>query len=93
MVSTKFHRHHKASFWFIITTFSGSCVYVFQKSGKCEVLNPLESLGKEKSLCFQEISEGQSCKSAKTFSRLEDSELELSLPEINQDNICTSIAG
>ncbi|XP_023800072.1 transcription factor TFIIIB component B'' homolog [Cyanistes caeruleus] len=63
------------------------------KAGKCEVLNALESLGKEKSLCSQEVSESPSFKSPKTFSRSEDGEPEFCLPEISQDNISTAIAG
>lgn len=93
MISTKLHRHHKVSFWFIIATCSGSCVYIFQKAGKCEVLNPLESLGKEKSLCSQEVSERPGSKSPKTFSRSEDGEVQFCLPEINQDDISTTNAG
>lgn len=62
------------------------------KAGKCEVLNPLESLGKEKSLCSQEVSEMPSSKSPKTFSRSEDGEMQFSLPEINQDDISTTNA-
>ncbi|XP_030824175.1 transcription factor TFIIIB component B'' homolog isoform X2 [Camarhynchus parvulus] len=63
------------------------------KAGKCEALNALESLGKEKSVCSQEISERPSCKSPKTFSRSEDSGLEFCLSEISQDDISTTIAG
>ncbi|XP_032940683.1 transcription factor TFIIIB component B'' homolog isoform X2 [Catharus ustulatus] len=63
------------------------------KAGKCEVLNPLESLGKEKSLCSQEVPERPSCKSPKTFSRSEDGELEFCHLEISQDDISTTIAG
>ncbi|KAM4753912.1 transcription factor TFIIIB component B'' homolog isoform 2-T2 [Cyanocitta cristata] len=62
------------------------------KAGKCEVLNPLESLGEEKSLCSQEVSERPSSKSPKTFSRSEDGEMQFSLPEINQDDISTTNA-
>ncbi|XP_039422673.1 transcription factor TFIIIB component B'' homolog isoform X2 [Corvus cornix cornix] len=62
------------------------------KAGKCEVLNPLESLGKEKSFCSQEVSERPSSKSPKTFSRSEDGEMQFSLPEINQDDISTTNA-
>ncbi|RLV99986.1 hypothetical protein DV515_00009251 [Chloebia gouldiae] len=62
------------------------------KAGKCEVLNALESLGKEKSLCSQEVSERPCCKSPKTFSRPEDGELEFCLPEISQDDISATIA-
>ncbi|XP_053824916.1 transcription factor TFIIIB component B'' homolog isoform X1 [Vidua chalybeata] len=61
--------------------------------GICEVLNALESLGKEKSLCSQEVSERPNCKSPKTFSRSEDGELEFCLPEISQDDISTTVAG
>ncbi|XP_064259306.1 transcription factor TFIIIB component B'' homolog isoform X1 [Passer domesticus] len=63
------------------------------KAGKCEVLNALESLGKEKSLSSQEISGRPSCKSPKTFPRSEDGELEFCLSEISQDDISTTIAG
>ncbi|XP_015509120.1 transcription factor TFIIIB component B'' homolog isoform X3 [Parus major] len=63
------------------------------KAGKCEVLNAPESLGKEKSLCSQVVSESPSCKSPKTFSRSEDDEPEFCLPEISQDDISTAIAG
>uniref|UniRef100_A0A8C3R090 B double prime 1, subunit of RNA polymerase III transcription initiation factor IIIB n=1 Tax=Cyanoderma ruficeps TaxID=181631 RepID=A0A8C3R090_9PASS len=63
------------------------------KAGKCEVLNAPESLGKEKSLCSQEVSERPSCKSPKTFSRSEDGELEFYPPEISQDDISTTVAG
>ncbi|XP_068032094.1 transcription factor TFIIIB component B'' homolog [Anomalospiza imberbis] len=62
------------------------------KAGKCEVLNALESLGKEKSLCSQ-VSERPSCKSPETFSRSEDGKLEFCLPEISQDDISTTVAG
>ncbi|XP_066037613.1 transcription factor TFIIIB component B'' homolog isoform X2 [Chamaea fasciata] len=62
-------------------------------AGKYEVLNALESLVKEKSLCSQEVSETRSCKSQKTFSRSEDGELEFCLPEISQDDISTTVAG
>ncbi|XP_041342308.1 transcription factor TFIIIB component B'' homolog isoform X2 [Pyrgilauda ruficollis] len=63
------------------------------KAGKCEVLNALESLGKEKSLSSQEVSETPSCKSPKTFPRSEDGEVEFCLSEISQDDISTTIAG
>ncbi|XP_037979389.1 transcription factor TFIIIB component B'' homolog isoform X2 [Motacilla alba alba] len=63
------------------------------KAGKCQVLNTLESLGKEKSLCSQEVSERPSSKSPKTFSTSEDGELEFCLSEISQDDISTTIAG
>ncbi|XP_027738421.1 transcription factor TFIIIB component B'' homolog [Empidonax traillii] len=63
------------------------------KTGKYEVLNPLESLGKEMSLHSQEVSERPSCKSPKPSSRSEDGELELCLPDINQDDISTTDAG
>ncbi|XP_050184862.1 transcription factor TFIIIB component B'' homolog [Myiozetetes cayanensis] len=63
------------------------------KTGKYEVLNPLESLGKEMSLHSQEVSERPSCKSPKTSSRSEDGELELCLPDINQDDISATDAG
>lgn len=76
-----------------MTAFSGSCVYFFQKAGKCEVLNALESLGKEKSLCSQEVSEMPSCKSPKAFSRSEDGELEFCLPDISQDDVSNTVIG
>ncbi|XP_066195828.1 transcription factor TFIIIB component B'' homolog [Sylvia atricapilla] len=63
------------------------------KAGKCEVLNALESLGKEKSLCSQEVSERPSCKSPKTFSRSENCELEFCLPENSQGVISTTVVG
>ncbi|XP_074994080.1 transcription factor TFIIIB component B'' homolog isoform X11 [Calonectris borealis] len=63
------------------------------KAGKYEVLQPLESLGKEKSLGSQEVSESPSYKSSKTLSRSEDGELKFCLPEINQDDISTTNAG
>ncbi|KAM6301915.1 transcription factor TFIIIB component B'' homolog isoform 2-T2 [Podargus strigoides] len=63
------------------------------KAGKCEVPQPLESLGKEKSLGSQEVSERPSCKSPKIFSRSEDGELKFCLPEINQDDTSTSNIG
>ncbi|KAM4879502.1 LOW QUALITY PROTEIN: transcription factor TFIIIB component B'' homolog [Sylvia borin] len=63
------------------------------RAGKREVLNALESLGKEKSLCSQKVSERPSCKSPKTFSRSEDCELEFCLPEISQDVISTTVVG
>ncbi|XP_039945858.1 transcription factor TFIIIB component B'' homolog isoform X2 [Hirundo rustica] len=63
------------------------------KAGKCEVLNALKSLGEEKSLCSQEVSERPSCKSPKTYSRSEDGELEFCLPEISPDDISTTVAG
>ncbi|XP_032531684.1 transcription factor TFIIIB component B'' homolog isoform X3 [Chiroxiphia lanceolata] len=63
------------------------------KTGKYEVLKPLEQVGKEISLHLQEVSERPSCKSPKTSSRSEDGELELCLPDINQDDILTTNAG
>ncbi|KAM6187079.1 transcription factor TFIIIB component B'' homolog isoform 2-T2 [Sarcoramphus papa] len=63
------------------------------KTGKYEVLQPLESLGKQKSLGSQEVSERPSCKSPKTFSRSEDGELKFCLPEINRDDTSTTKAG
>ncbi|XP_051499130.1 transcription factor TFIIIB component B'' homolog isoform X2 [Apus apus] len=62
------------------------------KTGKYEVLQPLESSGKAESLCAQ-VSERPSCESPKMFSRSEDAELELCLPEINQDDTSTATAG
>ncbi|KAL9822482.1 transcription factor TFIIIB component B'' homolog isoform 3-T3 [Geothlypis trichas] len=63
------------------------------KAGKCEALNALESLGKQKSVCSQEVSEKPSCKSPKSFSKSEDSGLEVCLSKISQDDISTTIAG
>ncbi|XP_062368787.1 transcription factor TFIIIB component B'' homolog [Cinclus cinclus] len=63
------------------------------KAGKCEVLNTLESLGKEKSVCSQEVPERPSSKSPKRFSRSEDGELEFCLPENSQNDTSTTIAG
>ncbi|XP_056370760.1 transcription factor TFIIIB component B'' homolog [Oenanthe melanoleuca] len=63
------------------------------KAGKCEVLNTLESLEKEKSLSSQQVPERPSCKSPKTFSRSEDGELEFCHLEISRDDISTTIAG
>lgn len=93
VISTELHGHCNVSFWFSIMTFSGSCVYIFQKAGKYDVLQPLKSLEKEKSLGSQEVSERPGCKSPKTFSRSEDGELKFWLPEINQDNTSTTNAG
>lgn len=92
VISTKLHGHHNVSFWFSIMTFSGSGVYIFQKAGKYEVLQPLESLGKRKSFGSQEVFERRSCKSPKTLSRSEDGELKFCLPEINQDDTSTTNA-
>ncbi|XP_009074691.1 PREDICTED: transcription factor TFIIIB component B'' homolog, partial [Acanthisitta chloris] len=64
-----------------------------EKTGKYEVLKPLESLGREKSLQFQEVSERPSCTSPKTLSRSEDDEVQFCLPEIDQDDISTTKAG
>ncbi|XP_049650981.1 transcription factor TFIIIB component B'' homolog isoform X9 [Accipiter gentilis] len=63
------------------------------KAGKYDVLQPLKSLEKEKSLGSQEVSERPGCKSPKTFSRSEDGELKFCLPEINQDDTSTTNAG
>ncbi|XP_074935300.1 transcription factor TFIIIB component B'' homolog isoform X1 [Phalacrocorax aristotelis] len=63
------------------------------KVGKYEVLQPLESLGKEKLFGFQEVSERPSSKSPKTLSRSEDGELKFCPPEINQDATSTTNAG
>ncbi|XP_075303413.1 transcription factor TFIIIB component B'' homolog isoform X4 [Opisthocomus hoazin] len=63
------------------------------KAGKCEVLQSLESLGKEKSFDSREVSERPSCKSPKTLSRSEDGELKFCLPEINQDDTSTTNVG
>ncbi|XP_009992740.1 PREDICTED: transcription factor TFIIIB component B'' homolog [Chaetura pelagica] len=62
------------------------------KTGKYEALQPLESSGKAESLCAQ-VSERPSCESPETFSRSEDGELELYLPEINQDDTSATTAG
>ncbi|KAM6109364.1 transcription factor TFIIIB component B'' homolog isoform 2-T2 [Phoenicopterus ruber ruber] len=63
------------------------------KAGKYEVLQPLESLGKEESFGAQEVSKRPICKSPKTFSRSEDGELKFCQPEINQDDTSTTNAG
>ncbi|KAM9262983.1 transcription factor TFIIIB component B'' homolog isoform 3-T3 [Morus bassanus] len=63
------------------------------KAGKYEVLQPLESLGKEKLFRSQEVSERPSSKSPKTISRSEDGELKFCPPEINQDDTSTTNAG
>ncbi|KAM6289373.1 transcription factor TFIIIB component B'' homolog [Aegotheles albertisi] len=63
------------------------------KAGKHEVLELLESLGKEESLGAQDISEKPSWKSPKAFSRSEDGELESCLPEIKQVDTSTTNAG
>ncbi|XP_075582074.1 transcription factor TFIIIB component B'' homolog isoform X2 [Pelecanus crispus] len=63
------------------------------KVGKDQVLQPLESLGKEKSFGSQEVSERPSCKSPQTLSRSEDGELKFCLPEINQDDASMTNAG
>uniref|UniRef100_A0A8D2P628 Transcription factor TFIIIB component B'' Myb domain-containing protein n=1 Tax=Zosterops lateralis melanops TaxID=1220523 RepID=A0A8D2P628_ZOSLA len=63
------------------------------KAGKCEALNALASLGKEKPLQSQEVSERPSCKSPETFSRSEDGELEFCLLEISQDDVSTTVTG
>lgn len=91
-VSTKFHRHHNVSCWFSVITFSGSCVYVFQKAGEDEVLQPAESL-ETKSLGSKVFSMGQSSESTKTFSRSEHGELKSCPPEPNQDDTSTANAG
>ncbi|XP_074667748.1 transcription factor TFIIIB component B'' homolog isoform X2 [Strix aluco] len=70
-----------------------SILHDTDKAGKCEVLQPLESLGKEKSLGSQQASERPSCKSSETFSRPKDGELKFCLPEINQDGNSTTNAG
>lgn len=92
MISTKLCEHHIVTFWFSITS-SGSCVYIFQKAEKYEVLQPLEFLGKEKSVGSQEVSERPSCKPPETFSRSEDGEVKFCLPEIKQGDISTTNAG
>ncbi|XP_028943115.1 transcription factor TFIIIB component B'' homolog, partial [Antrostomus carolinensis] len=63
------------------------------KAGKYEVPQPLESLGKEKSLGSQEVSEGPSHKPPKTFSRSEDDAVRFCLPEIKQDDTSSTNAG
>ncbi|XP_042643499.1 transcription factor TFIIIB component B'' homolog isoform X3 [Tyto alba] len=60
------------------------------KAGKYEVLQPLESLGIEKSLGSKQVSERPSCKPPKTFSSPEDREFKVSLPDINQDDTSTT---
>ena len=93
MIGTKLHGHHNVSFWHSVMTFSHLAFCIFQKAGKCEVLQSLESLGKEKSFDSREVSERPSCKSPKTLSRSEDGELKFCLPEINQDDTSTTNVG
>ncbi|KAM9251240.1 transcription factor TFIIIB component B'' homolog [Cariama cristata] len=62
------------------------------KAGKYEILQPLECLGKDKTLGSQ-VSKRPSCKTPETFSRSENGELEFCLPEVNQDNTSTTNAG
>lgn len=88
VISTKLCEHHHVSFWFSIMTFSGSCVYIFQKTGKHEVLQPSEAVGKEQSFDSQEVFERPGCKSSNTLSRSEGGEL--CLPEINQGDTPTT---
>lgn len=87
VISTKLCENHDVSFWFSVMTFSGSCVYIFQKAGKHEVLQPSGAVGKEKSFGSQEVFERPSCESSNTLSRSEDGEL--CLPEINQGDTST----
>ncbi|XP_026722286.1 transcription factor TFIIIB component B'' homolog [Athene cunicularia] len=63
------------------------------KAEKYEVQQPLESLGKEKSLGSHQVSERTSSKSSETFSGPKDGELKFCLPEINQDDTSTTNAG
>ncbi|KAM6034928.1 transcription factor TFIIIB component B'' homolog isoform 2-T2 [Theristicus caerulescens] len=64
-----------------------------EKAEKYQVLQPLESLGDEKSFGAQEVSERPSYKSPKTLPRSEGGELKFCLPEINQDDTSTTNAG
>ncbi|KAM6363800.1 transcription factor TFIIIB component B'' homolog [Pluvialis apricaria] len=63
------------------------------KAGKDEALQPLQSLGKEKSFGCQEVSERPRSKSPETFSRSEDGGLKFCLPEMNQGDTSTTNAG
>ncbi|KAJ7426852.1 B double prime 1, subunit of RNA polymerase III transcription initiation factor IIIB-like protein [Willisornis vidua] len=63
------------------------------KTGKFEVLKPVESLGKRMTLHSQEFSEKSSCKSPKTFSRSEGGELELHPHDNKEDDTSTANAG
>ncbi|XP_068523634.1 transcription factor TFIIIB component B'' homolog isoform X2 [Anas acuta] len=62
------------------------------KAGKCEVLQSLESLGKEKSFGPLDASERQSCKSPQTLSRSEDGEFKSYLP-VEKDGTSTTTVG
>ncbi|KAM9168013.1 transcription factor TFIIIB component B'' homolog isoform 7-T7 [Mergus octosetaceus] len=62
------------------------------KAGKREVLQSLESLGKEKSFGPPDASERQSCKSPQTLSRSEDGELKSYLP-VEKDGTSTTTVG
>ncbi|KAI6058557.1 Transcription factor TFIIIB component B''-like protein [Aix galericulata] len=62
------------------------------KAGKREVLQSLESLGKEKSLGPLDASERPSCKSPQTLSRSEDGELKSYLP-VEKDGTSTTTVG
>lgn len=66
--------------------------FFFQKAGKREVLQSLESLGKEKSFGPLDASERQSCKSPQTLSRSEDGELKSYLP-VEKDGTSTTTVG
>ncbi|XP_061324629.1 transcription factor TFIIIB component B'' homolog [Pezoporus flaviventris] len=55
-------------------------------AGKHQVLQPLELLGKEKSVGSREVSESPSCKSPEKISGSEDGELTSCLPKISQDD-------
>ncbi|XP_064902320.1 transcription factor TFIIIB component B'' homolog isoform X1 [Columba livia] len=58
------------------------------KTGKHEVLQPSEAVGKEQSFDSQEVFERPGCKSSNILSRSEDGEL--CLPEINQGDTSTT---
>ncbi|KAM6392200.1 transcription factor TFIIIB component B'' homolog isoform 2-T2 [Rhynochetos jubatus] len=66
---------------------------ILPDTDKAGILQPLESLGKEKSFGSQEVSERPGCKSPKTFSGSKGDELKFCLPEMNQDGTSTTNAG
>ncbi|XP_062460457.1 transcription factor TFIIIB component B'' homolog [Pezoporus occidentalis] len=59
-------------------------------AGKHQVLQPLELLGKEKSVGSREVSESPSFKSPEKISGSEDGELTSCLPKISQDDSATN---
>lgn len=66
---------------------------IFQKAENCEVLQSLESLGKEKSVGPQDVSESSSFKSPDTLSRSEDDKVEPCLLVDNQNETSSTNAG